>query len=1006
MRTRAALTSFAPGSGARVQPRAHLESSAEVIDLAGQWDFSYSRSAEGAGDEATTEDFDTSGWDSITVPSHWVLTGGGEFGAFGKYGAPAYQNIDFPFPVDVPNVPDDNPTGDYRTHFELSAPQRSGADRIYLRTLGIESLAVVWVNGREAGEIRGSRLTQELDITDMVREGRNTLHMRVHQWSSNTYLEDQDQWWLPGIFRDVQVLLRPHAGIDDVWLRADFDPVNGSTPPGPGALIPEIRAHESAFPITITVPELEVEQVFDSSADVGPIEIGDVEPWSADVPRLYAATVSNAVEEISLRVGFRRVSLEGHEWRVNGKKLRIRGVNRHEYDPEHGRVWDREKAREGLMMMKRHNINAIRTSHYPPHPEFFDLTDELGFWVMDECDYEAHGFEASGWRDVPANDPRWRDNLLDRVERFFERDKNHPSIVSMSLGNEGHTGSNMAAMAAWLHDRDPERPVHYEPDFNGEYTDLVSRMYPPIEHMRQMSAGQGQGRSTIPGRNAVLASRPMILCEYVHAMGNGPGGLSDYEALFNELPQWHGGFIWEWRDHGILTKRPNGTEFYAYGGDFGEEIHDGSFVCDGLVLADGTPSPGLAETKAVFAPLALHVSGDGRAIDVLDLRHAGELSDFRFEVVDEIDGHEVSRTELAIDSLDADDNPASTDLPGLDLMDRARSELIRTVVATLRHDTAWASAGHEVAFAQVHVPHRRAIGGPPPVRERITGAQFDQTTGELIRLGNLNLTGPRLLLWRAPTENDSLSDFGSYLLADPADSLGEGVPGPSAAALWEADGLHRLQRRIINTEVSDTHVWVLHRYAPAASRAYVDLEIEWTMNDSGALRLHASATPSRGWDHPWARLGLEFTAPLGAGRVSWFGTGPEENYPDSHAAARVGRFARDVHDLVTDYAVPQESGHRADARSVALEGLGFAVETECVGPYEQRPGFTIREHSVAQVAAATHPHELPAPERTHLVFDVAHHGVGTRSCGPDVRPEHQLRPRSGTWKLEFSVSDS
>lgn len=1060
MSTLSEITSYSPGSGTRIAPRSHLSTNAEAVSLAGTWKFAYSRSAEGAGESAPTVDFDDSSWDDITVPSHWVLTGGGEYGDFGKYGAPAYQNVQFPFPVDAPNVPDDNPTGDYRTRFTLSAEKiaelENGA-RVYLRTLGIESLAIISLNGEQAGVVRGSRLTQELDVTSLLVEGQNVLHVRVHQWSSNTYLEDQDQWWLPGIYRDVELLFRPAAGIEDAWLRADFDPTNGPSAPGPGTLIPEIRAEEAAFPVTVAIDELGISETFESPAAVGPIPIPEVEPWSADVPRLYTATVSNAAETLTIRTGFRRVEIVGHEWRVNGKKLRIRGVNRHEYDPKLGRVWDREKAREGLLLMKRHNVNAIRTSHYPPHPELFDLADELGFWVMDECDYEAHGFLGENWRDVPANDPRWRDALLDRVERFFERDKNHPSIISWSLGNEGHTGANMAQMANWLRRRDPERPVHYEQDYDGQYTELVSRMYPPIEAMLDMAAGRGKFGGTMPGRNAELAKRPMILCEYVHAMGNGPGAMAEYEHIFETVPQWHGGFVWEWRDHGIAARTDDGTEFYGYGGDFGEQVHDSSFVCDGLVLSSGEATPGLVEFGAIVSPIKLEfdlaMEGDTeRALDgdfedviitaayIQDLRHAGDLTDFVFEVIDEVDGHEVLRRECTVKEVSASGwNSYAGELTLPPFAEGYEGELLgekfRTIRAVLRESTAWADAGHEVAFTQVPVEDTTRIVGPSrpaalcATASGETGSQVDQVqdsdapfalgdahfdprTGDLVKLGSLDLAGPQLRLFRAPTENDSLGDFGSYILADPAETTGSGTQAPPTAALWREIGIDKLERRVIGVWLDEHEVRAVHRYSTPAGRAYVDLDITWRLEDaaggakggaSRVLRLYADAAPSANWEYVWGRLGLEFTAPLGAGEASWFGSGPLENYVDSCRAARIGRFSMPVSDLNVEYAVPQESGYRPGLRELQLSGFGLTVRADAVGPHRERPGFQVREHSIEQITKARHPHELGTPERTHLIFDVAQHGLGSRSCGPDVRPEYQLRPRSGSWSLAFEV---
>lgn len=979
------ITSFEPGAGRRVQPRSRLASSAVEYDLSGTWRFRFSARPDLAPADAEAVDHDDSSWDRIAVPSHWVLQDRED------WGRPIYTNINYPFPVEPPFVPDANPTGDYRIDFDL--PEDFG-DRVYLRFDGVESIAIVSLNGTRVGVVRGSRLAQELDVTQEALTGRNVLHVRVHQWSAATYLEDQDQWWLPGIFREVTVIARPAAGIEDVWLRADYDHESGR-----GRILPEVRAEADAFPVTLTVPELGVEATFATPADVRAVDVGDVSPWSADVPRLYDAEISSAAETVSLRVGFRRIEIVGHEWRVNGRKLRIRGVNRHEYDPDQGRVFDEELVRAQLHLMKRSNINAIRTSHYPPHPRFFDLTDELGFWVIDECDLETHGFEAGGWVDNPTDDPRWRAALLDRIERTVERDKNHPSIVAWSLGNESWTGQNAAAMAAWVHRRDPERPVHFEPDFEGRYTDIVSRMYPPVEEMEDMSAGTGVNGYGTAGRNAELAKRPMILCEYEHAMGNGAGALADYERRFDTLPQWHGGFVWEWRDHGLRTRTADGVEFYAYGGDFGEEIHDGSFVCDGMVLSDGTPTPMLAEFAAVTTPIKLDATR-GR-VTVGNRRHAGDTSDLRFVWRDELDGRQIGSGELKIAPV-APGESLTVALPGFAPHD---GELWRTVEALTDADTAWAPAGHCVSRTQVRLATGPGCLPAPsdaltPTDEGATfsfgAARFDACTGDLIAFGAREVKGPRLELWRAPTENDLLSDFNSYVDAEPTATRGRGAPGPSSAERWRAAGLDRLHRRVLAVEARPGAFVVRHRYAPAATRQAVVVELIWTLSD-GRLRLEASAEPTSGWPGTWPRIGLHFELPTGLGRVAWFGTGPEENYADSSAAAFVGRFEADVAELVVDYAVPQESGHRAGLRELDIPGLGLGV-TACPVAGEL-PGFTLREHDAAEVTAAAHPYELPESSATHLYLDVQQHGLGSRSCGPDVRPEYALRPRAAAWSL-------
>ncbi len=990
----AEIVSFSPGSGRRGRPRAHVDSDAASMDLSGTWRFLFSARPELAPPGAAATDFDDSSWDDIVLPAHWVLQGRDD------WGRPAYTNISYPFPVDVPNVPDENPTGDHRLSFDVAEGFVPEGGRVLLRFGGVESLCIASLNGRQVGVIRGSRLAQELDVTDELVAGANVLHLRVHQWSAHSYLEDQDQWWLPGVFREVELLARPAAGIDDVWLRADFDPETAA-----GMIIPELVADAGAWPITIALPELGITTTAQSPDDLGAFAVGTVQPWSADRPRLYDVEVSNAVETRSLRVGFRRVEIIGHDWLVNGTKLRLRGVNRHEYDPDHGRVFNRESARAGLLLMKQHNINAIRTAHYPPHPEFLELTDELGFWVIDECDLETHGFTFQGWESNPTDDIRWRGALLDRVERFFERDKNHPSVICWSLGNEASVGSNSEAMAAWLHRRDPERPVHYEPDYEGTHTDVVSRMYATVEEMADMSAGTGNHELASPGRNAVLAERPMILCEYAHAMGNGAGGLQDYEDAFDSLPQWHGGFVWEWRDHGLRHRTADGQEFYAYGGDFGEVVHDGSFVCDGMVLSDGSPTPMLAEFAAVTSPIKLDIWENAMLVE--NRRHDGDTSDLRFLVIDEHDGRVVSETEVELPPVGPAGDSGIAELP--EAPRPAVGEAWRTIRAELVRDTDWAKAGHVVARTQVRthvVVDARAVPSPAsaPRREddgRITmgTAVFDGLTGDLLSWGATDVAGPRLDLWRAPTENDSLGDFPSYVDVEPIASRGIGAHGPSSAERWRTAGLDRLQRRVLNVDLRDDGLRVLHRYAPAASRESVVVELLWQVRGD-ELVLAADAQPSRGWKGTWPRIALHFELPTGIRQVDWFGSGPRENYPDSRQAAVIGRFSSALDDLVVNYAVPQESGHRAGLRELSLPDLGLVVHATAVAG--ELPGFQMRAHDAHEVAAAAHPHELAPSRATHLLLDGDVHGLGSRSCGPDVRPEYQLRPRSAQWSLRFS----
>ncbi|MGP3985153.1 glycoside hydrolase family 2 TIM barrel-domain containing protein, partial [Streptomyces sp. KR80] len=398
------------------------------------------------------------------------------------------------------------------------------------------------------GSFKGSRLPHEFSVGRLLRSRGNVLAVRVHQWSSGSYLEDQDQWWLPGIFRDVTLLHRPDGAVRDFYVHASYDHRNGQ-----GTL----RVHSDPGG-RITVPELELDLATGEAATV------PVEPWTAETPRLYEAELATAGERVPLRIGFRTVAVEDGVLKVNGRRILFRGVNRHEFHPEHGRALDLETMRRDLLLMKQHNINAVRTSHYPPHPAFLDLCDELGLWVIDECDLETHGFHAVGWRRNPVDDERWTPALLDRAARMVERDKNHPAVIIWSLGNECGTGRGLTAMAEWIRDRDPDRPIHYEGDLSCKDTDVYSRMY--ADHAEVELIGQ---RAEAPWGDAELDARrrsmPFVLCEYAHAMGNGPGGLSEYQRLFTTYERCQGGFVWEWIDHGIARHTGDGEPWFAYG---------------------------------------------------------------------------------------------------------------------------------------------------------------------------------------------------------------------------------------------------------------------------------------------------------------------------------------------------------------------------------------------------------------------------------------------------------
>ena len=882
-----------------------------------------------------------------------------------------------------------------------------------LRFEGVESRYRVWVNGVEIGVGTGSRLAQEFDVTDAVTAGTNTIAVRVHQWSASTYVEDQDQWWLPGIFRDVTLQARPIGGIEDVWVRAGFAD-------GAGLISTELRATESAFPVRLRVPELGIDVEWASAREVDPIAIPEVQPWTAERPRLYSATVTSATETIELRLGFRTVEIVGDRFLVNGRRVVLHGMNRHETNPDLGRGFDEEFVRRDLELMKRHNVNAIRTAHYPPHPRVLDLADEYGFWVMLECDIETHAFHHGGsqftsgtdeWMDNPSEDPAWRETYLDRIERTVERDKNHPSIVMWSLGNESGTGANLAAMADWVHARDPERPVHYEGDHAGDYTDVYSRMYPAIAEVASIGGDSTALLLNASGaQSARQRTKPFLLCEYVHAMGNGPGGIELYEELVDRYPRLHGGFVWEWRDHGIRTRTADGVEFFGYGGDFGETgVHDGHFCMDGMVMSDGTATPGLVEFAAVTAPIrfSLEAIGDTVAVTVRNLRHSADAADLVFPWRIERDGVEVANGWLEIGSLPAGESA----LAEVTVDASGPGELWFTVSAALSEDTSWATAGHVLAAAQAPLSAPRSVPRNAPdgrSRREVAGtyslgpAGF--ADGRLVTLAGSPVAGPRLELWRAPTDNDGGNHMGSYDVSDPMVGRGLGIPGSSYAAQWRDAGLDRLTSRVVELRRSADTLERSTRWAAADQRESVTLDERWEL-DGDAVRLSLALIPSSRWTIVWPRIGVRFDLPVDVDGAEWFGTGPGESYPDSRRGILVGRYRAGIDELTVPYAWPQESGHRSDLRQLDLVSRGDAwlrvdAEADARG---RRPGFTLARHTAQQIGRATHQHELPTPVATHLYLDAAQNGLGSRACGPDVWPDALLRAETRTLDLRFSV---
>ena len=924
------IPSYSPGAGALLPPRSHLADDSGVISLDGTWSFAHFRTdpdpfvdAERPWAEPPAEPVTG----DIDVPSHWVLR------EDGLYGRPAYTNVDFPFPVDPPYPPEENPVGDYRRSFDL--PDSWGEGVVALRFDGVESQATVWVNGTWVGMARGSRLAHEFDVTDLVRPGANTITVRVHQFSSGSYLEDQDQWWLPGIFRSVSLRHLAPGAIEDLWIDTDYEA-------GVGYASVEARvlgAREASLVGRLDIGGvgsclLALERGADGRYRSERLSLGDVRPWSANDPALYDAHVSIqggdglVSGDRSLRVGFRRVSIEGGVLTANGAPLTLNGVNRHEVRADEGRVFDDEWARADLVLMKSMGINAIRTSHYPPHPRLLDLADEIGLWVMLEGDIETHGFEGTGeWNDNPSDDPRWADAYLDRTVRAFERDKNHPSIMSWSLGNESGTGANLAACARWIHERTGGRAaVHYEGDHALEYTDIYSRMYPTLEEVAAvLDDSDLHAEVAVPTHVAAqvdnaarerIRRAPYLMCEYLHAMGTGPAGALGYAAQMSH-PRHAGGFVWEWRDHALWRTLPDGRRALSYGGDFGEEVHDGNFVCDGLVDALSRPYAGTWAWVAAMAPDAPALA---HAIAEADSGSVGERDRLR-----------ALADALLFPCVDEVNSPYALDESG-----------------------------------------RVARIGDMPVRIDLS-------------------------VFRAPTDNDRGRGPIDYWGVDATDlgplGVGRGEAGTSHAMRWERARLHLLRRRLVSIEEDGVVRRVVERWAPPAAQFGVTLTWEYApvrIGEEGpnALSVSLRVAPYGTWPPRVPRLGLRLELPGSTWHATWLGD-TMIGYADMSVPGARGCGSGDACDLWDVCVRPQEGGHRQGLEALSLRGEA--------GEFLILPasslGWSVSRWSERELAQASHWEDLPDSERLFLWLDVFQDGIGTRSCGPDARPEVAGRMR-------------
>lgn len=962
-------------------------------NLNGVWKFMFLDAPEYSPEGFYESGFDTTSMDDITVPGNWQLQG---------YGKMHYSDLWYNFPINPPYVPTENPTGIYKRIFYVE--NSFAGKQIIIRFCGVDSAYHLWINGQEVGYSKGARNEAEFDITDLVRVGEeNDITVRVYQWSDGTYLEDQDMWWESGIFRDVELIGVPKNGINDYKVEADLDDTYTD---GLLSVNASLRSEES---VQVTFELLDAQGVSvlkETVASEGnkvafKATVKEAKHWTAETPYLYKMLITvekdgEVIEVIPQNVGFRNIRLNGDTFLVNGVAIKFKGMNRHDYNPRNGRVVAKEEIEKDIILMKQFNVNAIRTCHYPDSYYLYDLCDQYGMYVIDETDLECHGFELTGNYSWISDDPTWELAYVSRMVRMIERDKNYPCILMWSLGNESSSGCNFFKMTEVAHQMDSTRLVHYEGDFDMEYADVYSTMYTWLEN---------------PAKPFLMkdiienSKHPHLLCEYCHAMGNGPGNLKEYQDLFYAHDKLQGGFIWEWFDHGIETYTEDGEKYYRYGGDFGDDPSNKDFCIDGMLMPDRTPSPGLYEYKKVVEPITTtEVDLEKGIICLLSRYDFADLDQFRMV-------YNIMEDDVMIfsGSMDLPSIPARTskeltipyDLSSIQPVPGA--EYYVNISYQLKETTPYAPAGHELATAQFKLPvYREGIECIPEGTLKVTknhttlraeGANFhvdfDLVRGNIIGVVRDGMKimskGPRLTLWRAPISNDMeiIDQLKKVYFLHLEHEVVMDIH-------YEEDG-HFLKMTVKTINGTTNSAW------------HFDTTYEYVVCPTGDVLIRVSGIPAGKLEDTGAtmsangssanmamggklgcapdmfpRIGVTMHLDESMENVRYFGRGPRENYSDSKEAGLMGVYENTVDGLFTNYVVPQANGNHMDCKWVSLtndRGMGLVASTE------DSFNFSASFYEEKDLDVAKHTCDLV--KRDYVVFNIDYkqNALGSYSCG-------------------------
>ena len=1001
--SRGRLAAHTPMSSWRSEADARQESaSSSVLSLNGDWAFALYDAPEKVPATFASEGADPA--QTIPVPANWQMHG---------YDKPIYTNVKYPFACNPPLVPADNPTGCYSTVFTLPADWATESQTRVIFD-GVNNAFYLWCNGQAVGYSQDSRLPAEFDLTPFLQAGDNKLCVMVLRWSDGSYMEDQDMWWLSGIYRNVQLLNKPAQRLTDIRVTPDLDDryehgylniVVDTENSADLALRTTLYRGEQVVAsgtTTIGTAPMDERGGYDNRAIIN-LDVSNPEKWSAEAPNLYRVTVTltdpatgRDIDSEAYDVGFRKVEIKDGQLHLNGKPLMIRGVNKHEHNPATGHFETVEDVRQHLVLMKQHNFNAVRCSHYPHQPAFYQLCDRLGLYVVDEANIETHGM-------VPmralSDDPMWANAFLERMIRMVSRDFNHPSVIIWSLGNESGYGAAHDAMYQWTKRTDPSRPVQYEGGCSDTpATDIICPMYARTEEDQPQQFFDKTKWALTKWGEMPNETRPIILCEYAHAMGNSLGGFGEYWDAFRKHPRLQGGFIWDWVDQGLDKFDDNGQHFWAYGGDFGDVENDRQFCINGLVFPDKTPHPALFEAKRAQQPFTFQLV----AIQPLTVDVSSEACFTR------TDNHQLiwqvlgGETALAGGEITLDIAPGTTER--LVLSDQTISitgDQPRLDLAIIQPEaTSWSEAGHEVARQQFML-----IGSLADARPRMqAGAEIKESGHQLtVTAGSNHWTIDRntgqLVSWVKDGSEQLLAPLCDNFFRAPLDNdIGVSEvdrPDPNAwMPRWQRAGLFNLQHRCLLVECQQATVVAHHGYAHPEQPGKTILQSIWTYRflASGELKINIEVMVD-GDLPPMPRIGACLHLQEQPQVVSWFGRGPHENYPDRRRSADIGRWSDTVDALHTPYIFPTDNGLRCDTRHLQVG------KADIRGQFH----FSVSRFGQEQLAHAMHTNDLVAGEGVYVYLDGFHMGIGgDDSWTPSVRPEYLLTSAEYHWHFSLS----